>query len=328
MNENLTFDEAKAQAAKMMEARETPDEAPVPYVGEGEPEGAAENEALDEPAAQMATDESSPAENGEGAAPGPLPANDGQNASALDADNGEQITAAENGQDMLMELQRLRAENQQLRETAFQQSEQVREGALNNARPQTPNINYADLAEQIAYGSDSEKQGALEALVAKASEAGFAKAMEAMKPMREQYESAVREREYDAALGQFASLPGMEGIGDMRDDLRKIGDKFFGGLEPADQIARARVYKMGLDALNNPPVERKFTREDALEMYKNDPELRRAIEAARYGAAKAADAADAPVYRSGGMGNAAPTMPKIPQTLDDATAMAKEYFRR
>lgn len=311
-----SFNQARAEAEALMRGEEPAEES-----------AAEEPASTEQPAEEPAPTEQAAEQAAEQPTPQPEPQPEPQNAPVTPQEPTQPQGAMQATMDMAMELRRLQAENQQLRAAQEEQSRQVREGAMNAAQA-SPDINYANLAEQIAYGSDEERQGALEALVSRAGEMGYARAMQELKPIREQYENAIKEQEYDAALGQFEGLPGMSGISGMKDDLRRIGDKFFSGLSPSDQIARARIYKMGLDAMNNPPEERQFTRDDAMAMYRSDPELRRLIEADRYNAAKAAQTQEAPVLPSAGYGNAAPTMPNVPQSLDDAKALAKEYMRR
>ena len=254
-----------------------------------------------------------------------------ENAALEDAVNTAEIAAqAAQEKDMqlqqvMQELEALKAQNQQMQGTIEELSKQNEENLIEEAM-QMPTLDVNGLAfateEEIA-----QKQAEYAQQMAEFVKAGV---MKEVSPFVEQAKEGIYQKEKNEALSALSQVPELQGINDMLPQLEKIiaNNRWLQSDDmPIDEkLINAYAIARGVNAINTPPEEPKeLTSEELMELYDKNPTFQELVEKKRLDAIKQSQQVP-PFSASSGAVNAALNIKEKPKTFEEASERTRRMF--
>ena len=274
------------------ETEEIPEEAPTESVQE---ETAPENVALDEAA----------------------------NAAEMAAQMAQQKDAQL--QQVLQELEALKAQNQQMSGTIEELSKKNEENLIEEAmQPPVLDING------LAFATEDEVRQAQEEHHKKSYEYYRQQFMKELAPTIEYAKKGMQEAEKTETLSALSQVPELQGINDMVPQLDKIiaNNKWLNSddMSIEEKYINAYAIARGVNAINTPPEQPKeLTSEELMELYDKNPTFQELVEKKRIEAIKQSQQVP-PFSASSGAVNAALNIKEKPKTFEEASERTRKMF--
>lgn len=243
-----------------------------------------------------------------------------------------QNVVSERESQMMAEIQSLREQLQGANST-IQEMSRRREQEIIETETAPPSFEAVDMSAMM-YG-DEETQRRLQSAFAENIGKYVMQMMDGrvkdMQPFIEEARRGQAERERKEALDVLSQSEVTKGINDVADRLDVIindnPNLFSGDMPTEEKYAIAYALMTGANALRNPPQPpAEPTTDELLELYRNNPEFREAVERERIEAVKKNQ--QVPVFSpSNGVVNAAPTINNEPKTMADASSATRRMFQ-
>lgn len=243
-----------------------------------------------------------------------------------------QNVVSERESQMLAEIQSLREQLQGANSTIQEMSRQ-REQEIIETETAPPSFEAVDMSAMMYGDEDTQRrlQSALAENIGKYVMQMMDGRVKDMQPFIEEARRGQAERERKEALDVLSQSEVTKGINDVADRLDVIindnPNLFSGDMPTEEKYAIAYALMTGANALRNPPQPpAEPTTDELLELYRNNPEFREAVERERIEAVKKNQ--QVPVFSpSNGVGNAAPTINDKPKTMADASSATRRMFQ-
>ena len=228
-------------------------------------------------------------------------------------------------QQVLQELEALRAQNQQMQGTISELSKANEENLIEEAM-QMPTLDVNSLAflteEEIA-----QKQAEYAQQMAEFVKAGV---MKEVSPFVEQAKEGLYQKEKTETLSALAQVPELAGINDMIPQLDKIiaNNRWLQSDDMSldEKYINAYAIARGVNAINTPPEEPKeLTSEELMELYDKNPTFQELVEKKRIEAIKNSQQVP-PFSASSGAVNAALNIQEKPKTFEEASERTRRMF--
>ena len=228
-------------------------------------------------------------------------------------------------QQVLQELEALRAQNQQMQGTISELSRTNEENLVEEAM-QMPTLDVNSLAflteEEIA-----QKQAEYAQQMAEFVKAGV---MKEVSPFVEQAKEGIYQKEKAETLSALAQVPELAGINDMIPQLDKIiaNNRWLQSDDMSidEKYINAYAIARGVNAINTPPEEPKeLTSEELMELYDKNPTFQELVEKKRIEAIKNSQQVP-PFSASSGAVNAALNIKEKPKTFEEASERTRRMF--
>ena len=228
-------------------------------------------------------------------------------------------------QQVLQELEALRAQNQQMQGTISELSKANEENLVEEAM-QMPTLDVNSLAflteEEIA-----QKQAEYAQQMAEFVKAGV---MKEVSPFVEQAKEGLYQKEKAETLSALAQVPELAGINDMIPQLDKIiaNNRWLQSDDMSidEKYINAYAIARGVNAINTPPEEPKeLTSEELMELYDKNPTFQELVEKKRIEAIKNSQQVP-PFSASSGAVNAALNIKEKPKTFEEASERTRRMF--
>ena len=228
-------------------------------------------------------------------------------------------------QQVLQELEALKAQNQQMQGTISELSKQNEENLIEEAM-QMPTLDVNSLAflteEEIA-----QKQAEYAQQMAEFVKAGV---MKEVSPFVEQAKEGIYQKEKADTLSALAQVPELAGINDMIPQLDKIiaNNRWLQSDDMSidEKYINAYAIARGVNAINTPPEEPKeLTSEELMELYDKNPTFQELVEKKRIEAIKNSQQVP-PFSASSGAVNAALNIKEKPKTFEEASERTRRMF--
>ena len=228
-------------------------------------------------------------------------------------------------QQVLQELEALRAQNQQMQGTISELSKANEENLIEEAM-QMPTLDVNSLAflteEEIA-----QKQAEYAQQMAEFVKAGV---MKEVSPFVEQAKEGLYQKEKTETLSALAQVPELAGINDMIPQLDKIiaNNRWLQSDDMSldEKYINAYAIARGVNAINTPPEEPKeLTSEELMELYDKNPTFQELVEKKRIEAIKNSQQVP-PFSASSGAVNAALNIKEKPKTFEEASERTRRMF--
>jgi hypothetical protein len=228
-------------------------------------------------------------------------------------------------QQVLQEIEALRAQNQQMQGTIAELSKQNEEKLIEEAM-QMPTLDVNSLAflteEEIA-----QKQAEYAQQMAEFVKAGV---MKEVSPFVEQAKEGLYQKEKAETLSALAQVPELAGINDMIPQLDKIiaNNRWLQSEDMSidEKYINAYAIARGVNAINTPPEQPKeLTDEELMDLYDKNPTFQELIEKKRLDAIKNSQQVP-PFSASSGAVNAALNIKEKPKTFEEASERTRRMF--
>ena len=228
-------------------------------------------------------------------------------------------------QQVLQELEALKAQNQQMQGTISELSKANEENLIEEAM-QMPTLDVNSLAflteEEIA-----QKQAEYAQQMAEFVKAGV---MKEVSPFVEQAKEGIYQKEKAETLSALAQVPELAGINDMIPQLDKIiaNNRWLQSDDMSidEKYINAYAIARGVNAINTPPEEPKeLTSEELMELYDKNPTFQELVEKKRIEAIKNSQQVP-PFSASSGAVNAALNIKEKPKTFEEASERTRRMF--
>ena len=228
-------------------------------------------------------------------------------------------------QQVLQELEALKAQNQQMQGTLEELSKKNEENLIEEAlQPPVLDINA------LAFATEEEVAQAQAEFAQKMSEYNRQELMKELAPTLEYAKKGMQEAERTEVYSALSQVPELKGIKDMMPQIDQIisSNKW---LQSADmpleeKIINAYVIANGAKALNT-PIEppKELTNDDLMELYDKNPTFQELVEKKRLEAIKNSQQVP-PFSASSGAVNAALNIKEKPKTFEEAFERTRQMF--
>ena len=228
-------------------------------------------------------------------------------------------------QQVMQELEALRAQNQSMQGTITELSKKNEENLIEEAL-QMPTLDVNGLA----FATEEE----IAAAQSKYAEqmAAFVKGgiMKEISPFVEQAKEGLYQKERSETLSALAQVPELQGINDMLPQLDKIiaNNRWLQSddMPIEEKYINAYAIARGVNAINTPPEEPKeLTSEELMELYDKNPSFQELVEKKRLDAIKQSQQVP-PFSASSGAVNAALNIKEKPKTFEEASERTRRMF--
>ena len=228
-------------------------------------------------------------------------------------------------QQMMQELEALRAQNQQM-QGAITELSQKNEEALIAEAMEMPTLDVNGLA----FATEEEIAQAQAEYASKMAEYVKGGIMQEISPFVEQAKEGIYQKEKEATLSALSQVPELAGIDDMIPQLDKIiaNNKWLQSddLPMEEKYINAYAIARGVNAINTPPEEPKeLTSEELMELYDKNPTFQELVEKKRLDAIKNSQQVP-PFSASSGAVNAALNIKEKPKTFEEASERTRKMF--
>ena len=318
------FDEARASTEALFEK----------YGDEPIEEGAPVEEPIDEPVEEQVEQPEEISEE-EAAMDQPIDTVEEQivqdEAVIEDAVNTAEVAAqAAQGRDMqlqqmMQELEALKAQNQQMSGTIEELSRRNEENLIEEAL-EMPTLDMNGLA----FATEEEARQMQEEYANKMTEFVRSGLMKELAPFLEQAKEGQYQKEKSNVLSVLSEIPELQGISDMIPQLDNIiaSNRWLQSddMDMDEKYINAYAIARGVNAMNTVPEEPKeLTSKELMELYKNNPEFQEMVEKDRLEAIKNSQQVP-PFSASSGAVNAALNIPEKPKTFEEASERTRKMF--
>ena len=228
-------------------------------------------------------------------------------------------------QQVLQELEVLKAQNQQMQGTISELSKQNEENLVEEAlQPPTLDING------LAFADEETIAQAHADFAQKMAEYNRHQIMKELEPTLAYAKKSMEYAQRKETLSALAELPELAGINDMMPQLEKIisNNKWLQSedMPVEEKIINAYAIARGVNAMNTPPEEPKeLTSEELMELYDKNPTFQELVEKKRIDAIKNSQQVP-PFSASSGAVNAALNIPEKPKTFEEASERTRKMF--
>lgn len=228
-------------------------------------------------------------------------------------------------QQALQELEAIKAQNQQMQGAIEELSKKNEENLIEDAM-QMPVLDVNGLA----FATQEEIAKAQAEYAQKMAEYVKGDVMREVEPFVEQAREGKRQKEQSEMIELLATLPELQGIGDMLPQMEKIiaNNKWLQSedMPMEEKLLNAFAIAKGVNFINTPPEEPKeLTSEELMELYDKNPTFQELVEKKRLDAIKQSQQVP-PFSASSGAVNAALNIKEKPQTLEEASKRTREMF--
>jgi hypothetical protein len=228
-------------------------------------------------------------------------------------------------QQVLQELEALRAQNQQMQGTINELSQRNEENLIEEAmQPPVLDING------LAFADEATIAQAHADFAQKMADYNRHQIMKELAPTLEYAKKGMQDEERSKTLSALSQVPELQGINDMLPQLDKIiaNNKWLQSddMPMEEKYINAFAIARGVNAINTPPVEQKEpTAEELMELYDKNPTFQELIEKKRLDAIKQSQQVP-PFSASSGAVNAALNIKEKPKTFEEASERTRRMF--
>ena len=263
------------------------------------------------------------------------PVDDTANTETLDQAVQTAEIAAQTAQEKDMQLQQLmadmealKAQNQQLQGTLEEMSRQREEQVVEEAlMPPQLDLNG------LAFADAETQQAEMAKFIQGMSDYNRQQIMKELAPDLEYAKKGRQDAEKAQLMEVLVNVPELKGINEMLPQLDRIiaNNKWLQSEDmPLDErYINAFAIARGVNAINTPPVEpeppKELTDEELMELYDKNPTFQELIEKKRIASLKESQQVP-PFSASSGAVNAALNIPEKPKTLEEASAATRKMW--
>ena len=228
-------------------------------------------------------------------------------------------------QQVLQELEAVKAQNQQMQGTINELSQKNEEKLIEEAmQPPVLDING------LAFADEATIAQAHADFAQKMADYNRQQIMKELEPTLAYAKKGMQDEERSQTLSALSQVPELQGINDMLPQLDKIiaNNKWLQSEDmPMDEkYINAFAIARGVNAINTPPVEQKEpTAEELMELYDKNPTFQELIEKKRLDAIKNSQQVP-PFSASSGAVNAALNIKEKPKTFEEASERTRKMF--
>jgi hypothetical protein len=228
-------------------------------------------------------------------------------------------------QQMMQELEALKAQNQQMSGTIEELSRRNEENLIEEAL-EMPTLDMNGLA----FATEEEARQMQEEYASKMTEFVRSGLMKELAPFLEQAKEGQYQKEKSDVLSVLSEIPELQGINDMIPQLDNIiaSNRWLQSddMDMDEKYINAYAIARGVNAMNTVPEEPKeLTSKELMELYKNNPEFQELVEKDRLEAIKNSQQVP-PFSASSGAVNAALNIPEKPKTFEEASERTRKMF--
>lgn len=250
----------------------------------------------------------------------------------IPSEPGQNPTVSERESQMLAEIQSLREQLQGANSTIQEMSRQ-REQEVVEEQTTPPSFENVDMSGLMFGDEESQKRAQTQFAenIGKYVLQMMDSRMKDMQPFIEEARRGQAERERRTAIDNLSADELTKGVSEVADRLDVIikenPQMFPSTMSAEDKYTAAYTLMIGAQALMNPPKPpAEPTTDELMELYRNNPGFREAVERERIEAVKKNQ--QVPVFSpSNGVGNAAPTINEKPKTMADASSATRKMFQ-
>jgi hypothetical protein len=228
-------------------------------------------------------------------------------------------------QQALQELEAIKAQNQQMQGAIQELSKKNEENLIEEAL-QMPTLDINGLA----FADEATIANAQSEYAQKMAEFVKGDVMREVAPFVEQAKEGQRQKEQSEMLELLATLPELQGIGDMLPQMEKIiaNNRWLQSddMPVEEKLLNAFAIAKGVNNINTPPEEPKeLTSEELMELYDKNPTFQELVEKKRLDTIKQSQQVP-PFSASSGAVNAALNIKEKPKTFEEASRRTREMF--
>ena len=229
-------------------------------------------------------------------------------------------------QQVLQEIEALRAQNEQMQGTIAELSKQNEENLIEEAmQPPVLDING------LAFSTEDEIKQAHADFAQKMSEYNRQQIMKELAPTLEYAKKGMQEAEKAETLSALSQVPELAGINEMIPQLDKIiaNNKWLQSddMDMSEKYINAYAIARGVNAINTPPPEppKELTSEELMKLYDENPTFQELVEKKRLETIKQSQQVP-PFSASSGAVNAALNIKEKPKTFEEASERTRKMF--
>ena len=228
-------------------------------------------------------------------------------------------------QQVLQELEALRAQNEQMQGTISELSQRNEENLIEEAlEPPVLDING------LAFATEDEVRQAQAEHHQKSYEYYRQQIMKELAPTLEYAKKGMQEAERNEVLSSLSQVPELAGINDMLPQLDKIiaNNRWLQSddMDMSEKYINAYAIARGVNAINTPPEpEKKLTDDDLMKLYDENPTFQELVEKKRIETIKQSQQVP-PFSASSGAVNAALNIKEKPKTFEEASERTRKMF--
>lgn len=228
-------------------------------------------------------------------------------------------------QQVLQELDALRAQNQTMQGTIEELSKKNEENLIDEAL-EMPTLDI----NALAFADDDTIARSQTEYAQKMAEFVKSGVMKELEPFVRQAKEGQYQQEKADTLSALSQVPELQGINDMLPQLDKIiaNNKWLQSedMPIEEKYINAYAIARGVNAINTSPVEeKKLTDDDLMKLYDENPTFQELIEKKRIDALKNSQQVP-PFSASSGAVNAALNIKEKPKSWDDASERTRKMF--
>ena len=231
-------------------------------------------------------------------------------------------------QQLIADMEALKAQNQQLQGTIEEMSRQNEEKLVEEAL-MPPELDF----DGLAFADEDTRKSEMAKFVQGMTDYNRKQIMNELAPTLEYAKKGMRDAEKSETLEVLANIPELKGINEMIPQLDRIiaNNKWLSSDDmPMDEkYINAFAIARGVNAINTPPVEpeppKELTNEELMELYDKNPTFQELIEKKRIEALKNSQQVP-PFSASSGAVNAALNIKEKPKTLEEASEATRKMW--
>ena len=231
-------------------------------------------------------------------------------------------------QQLMADMEALKAQNQQLQGTLEEMSRQNEEQIVEEAlMPPQLDLNG------LAFADAETQQAEMAKFIQGMTDYNRQQIMKELAPTLEYAKKGMQDEEKNQLMEVLVNVPELKGIKEMIPQLDRIiaNNKWLQSEDmPLDErYINAFAIARGVNAINTPPVEpeppKELTDEELMELYDKNPTFQELIEKKRIASLKESQQVP-PFSASSGAVNAALNIPEKPKTLEEASAATRKMW--
>ena len=282
---------------------------------------------VEEPVEEVPTEEETPAVEEEEVpptTPEDTTLDDAINTAEIAAQTAQQKDAEL--QQVLQELEALKAQNEQMQGTIAELSQKNEENLIEEVlEPPVLDING------LAFASEDEVKQAHADFAQKMSDYNRQQLMKELAPTLEYAKKGMQEAEKNEVLSSLSQVPELAGISEMIPQLDKIiaNNRWLQSddMDMSEKYINAYAIARGVNAINTPPPEppKELTSEELMKLYDENPTFQELVEKKRIETIKQSQQVP-PFSASSGAVNAALNIKEKPKTLEEASEATRKMW--
>ena len=231
-------------------------------------------------------------------------------------------------QQLMADMEALRAQNQQMQGTIAELSKQNEEALVEEAL-MPPQFDFSGLA----FADEATQKAETAKFIEQMTDYSRKQIMNELAPTLEFAKKGMQEAEKADVLNALEQIPELANIREMLPQLDRIisNNKWLssGDMPMDEKYINAYAMARGVNAINTPPPEpeppKELTSEELMELYDKNPTFQELIEKKRIESLKESQQVP-PFSASSGAVNAALNIKEKPKTLDEASEATRRMF--